>query len=53
LKQELLAVLKGEKVILRAIKREDLQRQWVFNNDLEIEILGGGDPPEPQALERL
>ena len=46
-------MLKGEKVILRALKREDLQRQWIFNNDLEIEILGGGDPPEPQALERL
>jgi len=46
-------VLKGEKVILRAIKREDLQRQLIFNNDLEIEILGGGDPPEPQSIERL
>jgi RimJ/RimL family protein N-acetyltransferase len=46
-------MLKGEKVILRALKREDLQRQWAFNNDLEIEVLGGGDPPEPQSLERL
>lgn len=46
-------MLKGEKVTLRAMRREDLQRQWAFNNDLEIEILGGGDPPEPQALERL
>jgi RimJ/RimL family protein N-acetyltransferase len=46
-------MLKGEKVILRALSREDLQRQWAFNNDLEIEVLGGGDPPEPQALERL
>lgn len=46
-------MLKGEKVILRAIKREDLQRQLIFNNDLEIEILGGGDPPEPQSIERL
>ncbi|HLZ80077.1 MAG TPA: GNAT family protein [Ktedonobacteraceae bacterium] len=46
-------MLKGEKIILRAMKREDLQRQWMFNNDIEIEILGGGDPPEPQAIERL
>lgn len=46
-------MLKGEKVLLRAFKREDLQRQWAFNNDLEMEVLGGGDPPEPQALERL
>ena len=46
-------MLKGEKIILRAMKREDLQRQWIFNNDIEIEILGGGDPPEAQAIERL
>jgi len=46
-------MLKGEKVILRALKREDLLRQWQFNNDLEMEIAGGGDPPEPQSLARL
>ncbi|HVB20512.1 MAG TPA: GNAT family protein [Ktedonobacteraceae bacterium] len=46
-------MLKGEKVILRAIEREDLPRQWAFNNDIEMELLGGGDPPEPQSLARL
>lgn len=46
-------MLRGEKVLLRAIAREDLSRQNEFNNDLEFEILGGGDPPEPQSLERL
>ncbi|MFL5629125.1 MAG: GNAT family N-acetyltransferase [Ktedonobacteraceae bacterium] len=46
-------MLKGKKVVLRALKREDLERQWQFNNDIEIEILGGGDPPEPQSLARL
>jgi RimJ/RimL family protein N-acetyltransferase len=46
-------MLKGEKVLLRAIEREDLPRQWVFNNDIEIELLGGGDPPGPQSLTRL
>lgn len=46
-------MLTGQKVILRALKREDLPRQWAFNNDIEIEILGGGDPPEPQSLARL
>ncbi|OLB38342.1 MAG: hypothetical protein AUI01_06415 [Ktedonobacter sp. 13_2_20CM_2_56_8] len=46
-------MLRGEKVFLRAFKREDLQRQWTFNNDIEMEVMGGGDPPEPQALERL
>lgn len=46
-------MLTGQKVILRALKREDLPRQWTFNNDIEVEILGGGDPPEPQTLPRL
>jgi RimJ/RimL family protein N-acetyltransferase len=46
-------MLKGEKVTLRAMKREDIQRQWAFNNDVEFEILGGGDPWEPQSLARL
>ena len=46
-------MLKGEKVTLRAMKREDIQRQWAFNNDVEFEILGGGDPWEPQSLSRL
>ncbi len=46
-------MLQGQKVILRAMKREDLVRQCAFNNDLEIELAGGGDPPEPQTLARL
>ncbi len=46
-------MLKGEKVILRALEREDLERQWHFNNELEVELAGGGDPPEPQSLQRL
>lgn len=46
-------MLKGEKVILRAMEREDLERLWQFNNDLEAELAGGGDPPMPQSLARL
>ncbi len=46
-------MLKGEKVILRAMEREDLERLWQFNNDLEVELAGGGDPPMPQSLARL
>ena len=46
-------MLKGTKVLLRAISRDDLPRLWQFNNDLEVEIAGGGDPPMPQSLERL
>jgi RimJ/RimL family protein N-acetyltransferase len=46
-------VLTGEKVLLRALRRDDLQRQWQFNNDVAFELAGGGDPWEPQSLSRL
>lgn len=46
-------MLKGERVLLRGVRRDDLLRLWEFNNDPEVEIAGGGDPPIPQSLERL
>src|SRR5204862_6818476 len=46
-------MLKGERVILRGVRRDDLLRLWEFNNDPDVEIAGGGDPPIPQSLERL
>ncbi|MCC7161884.1 MAG: GNAT family N-acetyltransferase [Anaerolineae bacterium] len=46
-------MLKGERVLLRGVRRDDLIRLWEFNNDPEVEIAGGGDPPIPQSLERL
>jgi RimJ/RimL family protein N-acetyltransferase len=46
-------MLVGERIVLRAIEREDLPRLWAFNNDLEVEVAGGGDPPMPQSLARL
>lgn len=46
-------MLKGTHVTLRAIRREDLPRLNEFNNDVAVELAGGGDPPMPQALERL
>lgn len=46
-------MLKGEKVFLRAIQREDLPRICAFNNDVDVEVAGGGDPPMPQSLARL
>jgi RimJ/RimL family protein N-acetyltransferase len=46
-------VLTGEKVTLRSIERDDLPRLWQFNNDVETEVAGGGDPPLPQSLARL
>jgi RimJ/RimL family protein N-acetyltransferase len=46
-------MLYGKRVLLRPLARSDLERLWAFNNDLEIELAGGGDPPSPQSLERL
>ncbi|MEZ4728518.1 MAG: hypothetical protein R3E79_15395 [Caldilineaceae bacterium] len=38
-------MLKGQKVLLRAMTRADLERLCQFNNDIEVELAGGGDPP--------
>ena len=46
-------MLKGKKTLLRSISRDDLERLWQFNNDVEVELAGGGDPPIPQSLSRL
>ncbi len=46
-------MLQGPRVTLRAIEREDLPRFHAFNNDLAVELAGGGDPPWPQPLARL
>ncbi len=46
-------MLTGHKVILRAITRDDLERLCQFNNDVEVELAGGGDPPTPQSVARL
>ena len=43
----------GEKVTLRAIEREDLPLLKKFNNDLAVELAGGGDPPMVQSLARV
>jgi RimJ/RimL family protein N-acetyltransferase len=51
--REVLAMLKGEKVILRAFRREDLVRMWEFRNDVEAQLLVSNWPPEPQSLERM
>jgi RimJ/RimL family protein N-acetyltransferase len=46
-------VLKGEKVVLRALEKSDLPKLLAFNNDVEVELAGGGDPPMPQSMARL
>ncbi|MGH3147992.1 MAG: GNAT family N-acetyltransferase [Rubrobacter sp.] len=44
-------MLKGEKVTLRPITRDDYPRFLLFSNDVEVELAGGGDPPTPKTLE--
>jgi RimJ/RimL family protein N-acetyltransferase len=46
-------MLQGVRVLLRSISRDDLPKLWAFNNDLAVELAGGGDPPLPQSLARL
>ena len=46
-------MLKGKRVALRSVEREDLPILSAFNNDLEVELASGGDPPIPQSFARL
>jgi RimJ/RimL family protein N-acetyltransferase len=46
-------MLKGERVTLRPFRREDIARWHEFTNDVEIELLSGGDVPRPQVLEAI
>ncbi|MCB0107191.1 MAG: GNAT family N-acetyltransferase [Caldilineaceae bacterium] len=46
-------MIQGAKVLLRAMTRDDLPRLCQFNNDIAVELAGGGDPPMPQSLARL
>jgi RimJ/RimL family protein N-acetyltransferase len=45
-------MLQGARVCLRAARREDMEVLCQYNNDVEVELAGGGDPPIPQSLER-
>ncbi|MCB9161197.1 MAG: GNAT family N-acetyltransferase [Caldilineaceae bacterium] len=46
-------MLHGKRVTLRALERDDLAQLWAFNNDLAVELAGGGDPPMPQSFARV
>lgn len=46
-------MLKGKRVVLRAIEREDLPTLCAFNNDLEVEVAGNDEPPLPLSLARI
>ena len=44
-------MLYGEKVTLRAFTKADMATMLRFNQDVEVELLGGGDPPRPGTIE--
>jgi len=44
-------MLVGKLVTLRALTEADLPRLTEFKNDVEFELLGGGDPPRPRTFE--
>lgn len=46
-------MLKGDRVVLRPMRPEDLERYAEFKNDVEVELLGSGDLLAPMELGRL
>ncbi len=45
-------MFKGQKVLLRATRREDMALQWEFENDPELHFLDGSKP-RPTSMEYL
>ncbi len=45
-------MITGSRVTLRAVERDDIPFIHAANNDIEVELAGGGDPPYPQSLAR-
>ena len=46
-------MLKGDKVLLRAVRPDDLERYIEFLNDIETQVLAGGALPRPVPLPLL
>jgi RimJ/RimL family protein N-acetyltransferase len=46
-------VIEGKLVRLRPMTPDDYPRMVEFKNDVEYELLGGGDPPRPRTLAEL
>ena len=46
-------MLRGEKVILRAVQREDIPRRHAFANDVAFHTLLNEEPWEPESLARM
>lgn len=46
-------MLRGERVLLRDYRREDVPLRARFLSDLDVELAAGGDAPRPVNVERL
>lgn len=46
-------MLKGDKVILRPMRREYLEKYFEYLNDVELLLLSSEDPPMPMEFERV
>lgn len=44
-------MLKGDKVLLRAVTEDDLATMWSWDSDIELVTLGDDEPPLPRTLE--
>src|ERR1051325_9503987 len=44
-------MLKGARVTLRSLTKADMATLLRFGQDVEVELLGGGDPPIPSTIE--
>jgi RimJ/RimL family protein N-acetyltransferase len=47
------SMLKGDKVILRPMRREYLEKYWEYQNDVELQLLAGSEAVLPMEYERL
>jgi RimJ/RimL family protein N-acetyltransferase len=46
-------MLKGDRVMLRAMRRDDLEKYTELKNDIEIELLASDQAPAPMELARI
>jgi ribosomal-protein-alanine N-acetyltransferase len=46
-------MIRGERVVLRGLERDDLPRLWEQVNDLEVESRASDQPPVPTSLAEL
>ena len=47
------SVLTGERVLLRAVRRDDLEAYWRFRQDVEVVLLSDDLPPRPRTLAEI